>query len=165
MKTLFLLRHAKSSWKDETLADFDRPLNRRGKRAAETIGNYFKTHAIVPELILCSPAVRARETLELVSKAAKWSTEVRYDQRIYEASGMRLAEIVTQIDNDRKAAMLVGHNPGMEELLFLLTAERVEIPTATVAKIAVKATKWVHASDKRATLEWVVKPRDLENTD
>jgi len=120
MKTLFLLRHAKSSWKDETLADFERPLNRRGKRAAETMGAYFKSEGIVPELIVCSPAVRARETLELVTKAAKWSTEVRYDQRIYEASGMRLAEVVSQIDNDRKVAMLVGHNPGMEELLLLM---------------------------------------------
>src|SRR5215510_12737237 len=162
MKTLFLLRHAKSSWKDETLADFERPLNRRGKRAAETIGNYFKSEAIVPELIVCSPAVRARETLALVSKAAKWSTEVRYDQRIYEASGMRLAEVVSQIDNDRKVAMLVGHNPGMEELLLLLTAESVGIPTGTCAKIAVKANKWANAVDKRATLEWLVKPRELE---
>ena len=162
MKTLFLLRHAKSSWKDETLADFERPLNRRGKRAAETMGNYFKSKAIVPELIVCSPAVRARETLELVSHAAKWATEVRYDQRIYEASGLRLAEVVSQIDSDRKSAMLVGHNPGMEELLFLLTAERVEIPTGTVAKIEIKASKWVHSADKRASLEWLVKPRELE---
>lgn len=162
MKTLFLLRHAKSSWKDETLADFERPLNRRGKRAAETMGDYFRSEGIVPELIVCSPAVRARETLELVSKAAKWSTEVRYDQRIYEASGMRLAEVVSQIDNDRKAAMLVGHNPGMEELVLLLTAESVEIPTGTCAKIAVKASKWANAVDKRATLEWLVTPRELE---
>ena len=162
MKTLFLLRHAKSSWKDETLADFERPLNRRGKRAAETIGNYFKSEGIVPELILCSPAVRARETLELVTKAARWSTEVRYDQRIYEASGMRLAEVVSQIDNDRKVALLVGHNPGIEELLLLLTAETVQVPTGTVSKVAVKANKWANAVDKRATLEWMVKPRELE---
>jgi phosphohistidine phosphatase len=162
MKTLFLLRHAKSSWKDETLADFERPLNRRGKRAAETMGAYFKSEGIVPELIVCSPAVRARETLELVTKAAKWSTEVRYDQRIYEASGMRLAEVVSQIDNDRKVAMLVGHNPGMEELVLLLTAESVAIATGTCAKVAVKASKWANAVDKRATLEWLVKPRELE---
>jgi phosphohistidine phosphatase len=162
MKTLFLLRHAKSSWKDETLADFERPLNRRGKRAAETMGDYFRSEGIVPELIVCSPALRARETLELVSKRAKWSTEIRYDQRIYEASGMRLAEVVSQIDTDRKTALLVGHNPGMEELVLLLTAESVQIPTGTCAKIAVKAGKWANAVDKRATLEWLVKPRELE---
>src|ERR1051325_3345599 len=111
MKTLFLLRHAKSSWKDETLADFERPLNRRGKHAAETMGEYLKAKGVVPELILCSPAVRARETLALVTKAAKWATEVRYDQRIYEASGLRLAEVMAQIENDRKLVMMVGHNP------------------------------------------------------
>jgi phosphohistidine phosphatase len=162
MKTLFLLRHAKSSWKDETLADFERPLNRRGTRAAETMGDYFRSEGIVPELIVCSPALRARETLELVSKRAKWSTEIRYDQRIYEASGMRLAEVVSQIDTDRKTALLVGHNPGLEELVLLLTAESVQIPTGTCAKIAVKAGKWANVVDKRATLEWLVKPRELE---
>ena len=99
-------------------------MNRRGKRAAETIGRYFKTSAIVPELILCSPAERARETLKLVLKASKWATEVRRDQRIYEASAQRLVEVVSQIDNDRKVTMLVGHNPGLEDLLLLFT----EIP-------------------------------------
>jgi phosphohistidine phosphatase len=162
MKTLFLLRHAKSSWKDETLADFERPLNRRGKHAAEMIGDYLKAKGVVPELILCSPAVRARETLALVTKAAKWTTEVRYDQRIYEASGLRLAEVVSQIENDRKTVMMVGHNPGTEELLFLLTGNSEEVPTGTVAKVLLKTTKWATAADKRATLDWLVKPRDLE---
>jgi phosphohistidine phosphatase len=163
MKTLFLLRHAKSSWKDETLADFERPLNRRGKRAAETIGSYLKAKASVPELILSSPALRARETLELVIKAAKWITEVRYDQRIYAASATRLAEVVCQIESDRKVAMMVGHNPGLQELLFLLTGNNEQLPTGSVAKIAVKTTKWTNAADKPATLEWLVKPRELDS--
>src|SRR5215203_2254928 len=121
MKTLFLLRHAKSSWRDQTLPDFERALNGRGERAAEDIGRYLKTKSIVPELVLSSPAVRARDTLAIVSKAAKWTTEVRYDQRIYEASGLRLAEVLSQIEDDRNVVMMVGHNPGMEELLTLLT--------------------------------------------
>lgn len=165
MKTLFLMRHAKSSWKDDTLADFERPLNGRGKRAAETMGQYLKHHATTPELILCSPSERTRETLKLVLKAAKWTTEVRYDQRIYEASGMRLAEVVSQIENDRKVAMLIGHNPGIEELLLLLTSERNEVPTGVVAKLVLKTTKWTNAIDKRATLDWLTKPRDLEHED
>src|ERR1700752_993047 len=103
MKTLFLLRHAKSSWKDDTVPDFERPLNRRGKPAAETIGHYFTTSTIVPELIRSSPPERARETLERVLKSARWTSEVRYDQRIYEASAQRLAEVVSQIDNNWKA--------------------------------------------------------------
>src|SRR2546423_6386227 len=111
MKTLFLLRHAKSSWKDESLPDFERPLNRRGKEASEQIGRYMKKELIAPELILSSPAVRARETVERVSKAAKLNVEVRFDQRIYEAGGLRLLEVVSQIENERKTVLLVGHNP------------------------------------------------------
>src|ERR1044072_9974015 len=149
MKTLFLLRHAKSSWKDETLPDFERPLSRRGKRAAETIGQYFRTSSIVPELILCSPAERTRETVGLVVKAARWNVEVRYDQRIYEASAQRLAEVVSQIDNDRKVAMLVGHNPGLEDLLLLFTGNTDVMPTGAIAKLLLKTTKWTSASERR----------------
>lgn len=162
MKTLFLLRHAKSHGKDETLPDFERSLTRRGKRVAETVGRYLKTHASVPQLILSSPAVRARETTELVINAAKWATEVRYDQRIYTADEMRLGEVVAQIENDRKVALIVAHNPGIEELLLLLTGNREQVPAGSVAKIRIKATKWSNAVDKRATMEWLVTPRELE---
>ena len=162
MKTLFLLRHAKSSWKDETLPDFERPLNRRGKRAAENIGKYFKTSTIRPELIVCSPSERTRETVEIVLKTARWTTEVRYDQRIYEAPAQRLAEVVSQIDNDRKVAMLVGHNPGLEELLLLFTGNTEVMPTGAIAKLLLKTTKWATAFEKRATLDWLVRPRDLD---
>jgi len=163
MKTLFLLRHAKSSWHDQTLADFERPLNGRGRRAAELMGHYLKTDSILPELVLSSPAVRARETLDLVTRAAEWSTEVRYDQRIYEASDIRLAEVVTEIDDERNVAMLVGHNPGLEQLLLRLTGETVEMSTATLAKVAFEITEWTNAIDKRGTLESLVKPGDLES--
>jgi phosphohistidine phosphatase len=161
VKTLFLLRHAKSSWKDQSLPDFERPLNRRGKEAAERIGRYLKHKLIVPELILSSPAARARETVERVSKAAKLVTEVRFDQRIYEAGGLRLLEVVSQIENERQTALLVGHNPGLEELVMLLTGDTEQLPTAALAKIEIKSSKWTTAGDKRAKLAWLIKPRDL----
>ena len=161
MKTLYLLRHAKSSRKDESLPDFERPLNRRGKQATEKIGRYLRKELIVPELILSSPAVRARETIERVSKAAKWKVEVRYDQRIYEAGGLRLLEVVSQLENDRKTALLVGHNPGLEEFLLLLTGEMQRLPTAALVRLEIKSSKWANAADKRARLVWRVKPREL----
>jgi phosphohistidine phosphatase len=161
MKTLFLLRHAKSSWKDESLPDFERPLNRRGKHATEKIGRYMKDELIVPELILSSPALRARETIERVAKAAQWKVEIRFDQRIYEAGGLRLLEIVSQLENDRKTALLVGHNPGLEELLLLLTGEGEALPTGTLVRLELKSSKWANAADKRARLAWLVKPREL----
>ena len=163
MKTLFLLRHAKSSWKDQSLPDFERPLNRRGKEAAERIGRYLKKHElIVPELVLSSPAVRARETIERVARAAKWTPEILFDQRIYEAGGLRLLEVVSQIENERKTALLVGHNPGIEELLMLLTGEAKRVPTGTFMQIDLKSSKWTNAADKRAKLAWLVKPRKLD---
>ncbi|HEX6731609.1 MAG TPA: histidine phosphatase family protein [Pyrinomonadaceae bacterium] len=162
MKTLYILRHAKSSWKDETLPDFERPLNRRGQRAAETLGHYFRENEIVPDLILASPAFRARETIEIIIKTAKWRTELRYDERIYEASAMRLFEVVSQIENDHKTVLLVGHNPGLEELLQLLTGNIEQMPTGGLAKVALKAAKWGNALQKKASLESFVKPRELE---
>jgi phosphohistidine phosphatase len=163
MKTLFLLRHAKSQRKNETLPDFERLLTGRGKRTAETVGRYLRSDGRVPQLILSSPAVRTRETVELVMKAAKWTTEVRYDQRIYDADGIHLAEVVAQIENDRKVALIVGHNPGIEELFLLLTGNGDQIPAGSMAKLRIKTTKWANAVDKRATLEWLLTPGEMES--
>jgi phosphohistidine phosphatase len=162
VKILFLLRHAKSSWKDQSLPDFERPLKNRGKQAADRLGRHLKHELIVPELVLSSPALRARETIERVAKAAKWDVEIRFDQRIYEAGGLRLLEVISQIENERKTALLVGHNPGVEELLMLLTGESKKVPTATLMKLELKSSKWANAADKRARLAWLIKPRDLE---
>ena len=161
MKTLILLRHAKSSWKDESLPDFERPLNRRGKEASDLVGRYLKEQMIVPDLILSSPSVRARETVERVAKKAGWTTEIRFDPRIYEGSGLGLLEVISQIENDRKTALLVGHNPGLEELLMLLTGDNKRLPTAALAKVEIKAAKWAAAADKRARLASLIKARKL----
>src|SRR5467141_3628936 len=110
MKTLLVLRHAKSSWKDSGLADSERPLNGRGKRASDLIGRFLRKEKLRPDLVLCSTAIRARETVRLVLEAARLVVETRYDQRLYLASAGRLAEIVSQIDEDRANVMLVGHN-------------------------------------------------------
>src|SRR5258705_13969781 len=113
MKTLFILRHAKSSWKDKDQRDFDRPLNERGKKAAETIGRYIRKEGISPELILSSTAVRARQTTDIVVRTTKLQSELRYDERIYEASPSRLVEVISQIDEKLNSVLIVGHNPGM----------------------------------------------------
>ena len=162
MKILFLLRHAKSSWKDQSLPDFERPLNRRGKQAAEKLGRYLKRELIAPELVLSSPALRARDTIERVAKAAQWNVEIRFDQRIFEAGGLRLLEVISQIENEVKTVLLVGHNPGVEELLMLLTGESKKVPTATLIKLELRSSKWATAADKRAKLAWLIKPRKLD---
>jgi phosphohistidine phosphatase len=161
MKTLFLLRHAKSSWKDSILQDFDRPLNGRGRKAGELVGAFLRKQRLTPDLVLSSPAVRARETVEIVLKAAKLSVELRFDQRIYEAGPLRLLEVISQIDEHKNAVLIVGHNPGIEELLEVLTGQLERINTGTLAKIDLSTTKWSKTLEGKGSLDWLVKPKEL----
>lgn len=161
MKTVFLLRHAKSSWNDSSLQDFDRPLNVRGLRGAELVGTYIKKQKVLFDLVLSSPAVRARETIEIVLKTAKVQTELRYDQRIYEASPQVLIEVITQIEEEKSKVLLVGHNPGIEKLLEILTGAIVHVATGTLAKIDLETAKWSKALETQGNLDWVVKPKEL----
>ncbi|HEY6806384.1 MAG TPA: histidine phosphatase family protein [Pyrinomonadaceae bacterium] len=162
MRHLYLLRHAKSSWKDESLADFDRPLAGRGRRACDVIGEFITTNEIEFDLAVSSTAVRARDTIDLIRQRARLKFEVRYDERIYEAGEARLLEVISQTENDKKSVMLVGHNPGLEQLLQSLTGTEETFPTAALAKINLKISKWSESLTGKATLEWVVRPKELE---
>jgi phosphohistidine phosphatase len=162
MKTLFLLRHAKSSWDDAGLRDFDRPLNERGLEAAPLIGKAMRRRKLQPDLIISSPAVRAKETTGLVHEAAGLKAVVRYDERIYEASTRRLLEIVSLIDDSVGSAMMVGHNPGFEELVAVLTGEAKRMPTAALASIELNIESWSEISMDVGKLKWLLKPKDLK---
>jgi phosphohistidine phosphatase len=164
MKTLFLLRHAKSSWKDETLADFERPLNSRGKRTTKTLGALFIKEKVKPELILSSCAVRARETIEPILSLTKLRSELRFDERIYEASAERLFDVITQIEKTIRSVLIVGHNPGLEELLASLTGQSETMSTGALAKITLENSNWNSIEAQAGTLEWLVKPKDLEKS-
>ena len=159
MKTLFLLRHAKSSWKDNTLPDLERPLNARGRKAAQLMSNFLKQEKVIPDLILSSCAVRARDTIDIMWRSAMRGSELRFDERIYGASLDQLLEVITQIDKDAQSALLVGHNPGLEELLHALTGKTETMPTAALAKITFKTSAWGKTIEGGA-LNWVVKPKD-----
>lgn len=161
MKKLLLLRHAKSSWEDASLPDFERPLNERGRRAAPLMGKFMREQGLRPDLVISSPAQRARETIALVLEAAGIETELRYDERIYEASAARLLEIISQIEDDQTEVMLVGHNPGFENLLEHLTGEGERMPTAALTRIILNAEKWNEAGEQGGRLEWLVKPKEL----
>jgi len=161
MLTLYLLRHAKSSWDDASQQDFERPLNNRGRKACAVIGEVIEEKGIDFDLVLVSTALRTRQTIELVKERAKLRGEVRYDERIYEATVSQLLEVVSQVDNDRKSVLLVGHNPGLEGLLTLLTGEDVRVTTANLAKIKIKATKWSANLANKGTLDWIVRPKEV----
>ena len=162
MKTLYLLRHAKSSWDDPGLKDFDRPLSGRGLKAAPRMGSYIRKEKIRPDLILSSPAFRAKQTTTLVCEAAGLTDVViHFDERIYEASAQRLFEIVVGLKDNLDSAMMVGHNPGFEELLAALTGESKRMPTAALACIELNVKKWSDVSANSGKLKWLIKPKDL----
>src|SRR5688572_33325074 len=163
MRTLYLLRHAKSSWKDETLRDFDRPLKGRGRRAAEQMGQILAEEKLKSPLVISSPAVRARETLDLVLNSAGLKLEPRFEERIYEADVGTLFEIVKSIADTSNTAMMVGHNPGFENLLDYLTGDTRHMPTCALAKIEFDAGSWREVSEESGRLELFVTPKELED--
>jgi phosphohistidine phosphatase len=141
-RILYLLRHAKSSWKDDSLKDFDRPLKGRGRDAAQRMGKRLASEKLEDAVLICSPAARARETAQIVLKHSRLRMDQRFDERIYEASLRDLLQVVSEIPDDKQTAMMIGHNPGFEELLTFLTGEARRMPTCALAKIKLEAASW-----------------------
>jgi phosphohistidine phosphatase len=160
MKTLFILRHAKSSWDDASLADFDRPLNKRGLEAALLVGETIRKNKFQIDSIICSPAKRAEQTAVLVKDTAQIETDIRFDDGIYEASPHRLLEIASELDDKIKSAMLVGHNPGLEGLLKMLTQEVEVMPTAALAVVDLKIDSWKEIHIDCCSLRTLIRPKD-----
>jgi len=157
MKNLFLLRHGKAVSSSAGLQDFDRSLSDQGREQAERVGKYLQQQNIGFDLVLSSTALRARETTELVLTATESMSEVRFDQRIYEASVQQLLELVSQIEEEKNEVLLVGHNPGLEELLKRLTGRFESMRTSTLAKIAFGASEWTEAVAEKGDLSWLFK--------
>ena len=167
MKTLTLLRHAKSGWDDMNLRDFDRRLNDKGKRAAAVIGRHMRSEGLSFDHVVASPAVRVAETLDGIGSGYGSSLSPAWDKRLYLASAATLLDIVHELPADHARVMLVGHNPGLEDLLLLLAADPGEAgdkyPTATLAELSV-GEDWADAGKGTATLVRFVRPRDLDPT-
>ncbi len=161
MKTLLVLRHAKSSWKDENLADFARPLNERGKRDAPRIGELIRREEIVPDLIISSSAKRALKTAEAVALACGYESEIKATRALYHAWSDEYLEELNEIPDKYETVMIVGHNPGMEGLVEDLTNEWISMPTAALAQISIEIDRWSELSfDSPAVLVNTWQPRD-----
>ncbi|MBI1238675.1 MAG: histidine phosphatase family protein [Alphaproteobacteria bacterium] len=173
MKTLLILRHAKSSW-DDDLPDKDRPLAKRGHAAAPAMGRYIAQQGYEPDLILCSTARRTLETLDLVMPALGRRVSVLYEEPLYLAEAKSLLERVRWVEDTVETVMIVGHNPGLEELALLLCgmpiepAERERIaaikekfPTAALAVFTFAAKHWRTIGPGRGRLVDFKRPRDL----
>jgi len=145
MKTIILVRHAKSSWKDLSLDDFDRPLNKRGKRNAPFMGEKLKEMEIMPDLILSSSAKRAKKTAIAIAKAIGYpKKKIKYDKNMYHSSAWYLLEMVRNQDNKNETIMLFGHNPDLNIIADMLLKQNpvYNIPTTGVYCIRFEVDKW-----------------------
>ena len=154
-RTVYLLRHAKSSWDDPELADIERPLAPRGRKAAKKIARYLRDHDVRPELVLCSPAARARETLAAIGEG-----EIRPE--LYGASAAELLGVIRGLPDDVSSVLLIGHNPGMEDLAGAFAPLPGEkFPTGALATFAFDCERWAEVAPGGAELVDYVVPREL----
>ena len=142
MKTLLLLRHAKSSWKNVTLEDHDRPLNKRGSREAPQAGEFLRESVLVPDSIVSSSALRAKSTASLVGEICGRQVFVSIDPRIYLADLDTLITVVQNCSSVVQRLLVIGHNPGLEQLVEKLTGEYRELPTTALAHISLPISSW-----------------------
>jgi len=167
MRTLHLLRHAKSSWDDDTLADHERPLSSRGIRDAKRIAEHLRTLDARLDLVLCSSAVRTQQTLGLV-KPSLGDAAVHVEDGLYAASADALLERLRGIPESAHSALVVGHNPGLQDLVLHLAApgpllEKViaKFPTGALATLALADRTWISVHQGDAVLVGYAVPRDL----
>ena len=170
MLTLSLFRHAKSSWDNPDLEDFERPLNDRGEAAAPRMGKFMAEQGIVPDLILCSPAVRARQTLELALPHFPSEPTVNYEDDLYLTASATMLKRIRKLEAKVKHAMIVGHDPGMHQLAIeftgsgepeLLQAMARKFPTAGLAVIEFDVNAWSRVKPGAGRLALFMTPKRL----
>lgn len=172
MKRLILLRHAKSDWDDPVARDFDRPLNRRGEKAAQLVGKFAQDSGIRFDLLVASPAVRVVQTLDTFLAGYGKTQDPHWDRRIYLASAPTLFEVIRDLPDTATSVMMAGHNPGLEELILELVPDdgaspsrddvEVKFPTASIAVLDLAIDHWADAAPNSATLVSFTRPRDLD---
>jgi phosphohistidine phosphatase len=142
VKRLLILRHAKSSWDDLSRDDWARPLSPRGERDAPRVGNLLRERSLIPELIITSDAVRALTTARAVAEAAGYDGAIVAEPSLYHAKPDEVLETLKGVTDAVRAVMIVGHNPGLEDLVTRLTGEAVDLPTAALVHLAVPVDAW-----------------------
>ena len=167
-RTVILLRHGKSSWSDSTLADIDRPLAPRGERASRELAKYIRRKRIRPALVLCSPALRTRQTLEAVEASLGKRCVVEVVPQLYAASEQELLERLQALPEPVSSVMLIGHNPGLHDLALVLASQGAylpqleeKFPTGALATLVARSTSWSALSPGDAELVDYVVPRQL----
>jgi len=167
-RNLLILRHAKSDWDTDATNDFERPLAKRGERDAPRIGQWLKRQKLLPNHVVSSPAQRARQTSETACKAMGIKeTQINWDERIYAATEGELLKVLADCPKKKKTVMLVGHNPGLEDLVAYLAGAGLEIPadgkvlpTAAVAHLKMPEN-WTDLKEGDGQLVSIKRPKDI----
>ena len=159
MKKLMLVRHAKSDWNDPTQDDFDRPLNERGLAAAPHMAARLLQQSIIPQRIISSPALRAKTTALAFSLKLNLP-EISYNEAIYDARYADLLRVINKLPDDDDFVALVGHNPGMSDLLYELTHDMADMPTCAVAVIEFNTDHWELAGEGMGRVKFYDFPKN-----
>jgi phosphohistidine phosphatase len=163
MKTILIMRHGKSSWKQKDIEDHERPLKKRGKKCTEIIGEMVIKKELVPQVILCSTAVRAQQTAERFMEAVQFNGKIEYLDELYLAEEEKVAQILAQLPDEIERAMVIGHNPGLEGLVQELDKHVKSMPTAALACFALQIKSWKDFDLKtEAELVGYWKPAELK---
>jgi phosphohistidine phosphatase len=170
--TLTLLRHAKSSWDDAIARDFDRPLNKRGEKAARVMGLWVKREGLTFDHVVASPAVRVIDTIDEFVKGSGIRIDANWDRRIYLASSATLMDVLRDQPDSARSVLMVGHNPGMEDLVFDIVPEDSgsplraivweKYPTGAIARMELGIDRWADVDHKCGKLTHFIRPRDLD---
>lgn len=165
MKTLLLMRHGKSSWKDDSLDDFDRPLKKRGRRDVPKMADLMKEERLIPDYLLSSPAVRCSQTVEILSEELDLTDDmIEYVEEFYKAEIEDYLDVLTDVADSFRKVMIVAHNPSLEGLLQTLTGEIEPLPTSAIACIKIGVSSWEELEEdgeEIAQLVEVWRPKEL----
>lgn len=163
MKTLLLLRHAKSSWDEPGLDDHDRPLNKRGRKTAPRMGQLLRDEDLVPDVVVSSSAVRAESTAEAVAQACGYEGGIDQRRALYLAAPSAYLRVLHDLPDKAKRALVIGHNPGMEDLLEALSGRARRMPTAALAVLEIDVKHWSELElDGRARCVKVWRPKEID---
>lgn len=161
MKELLILRHGKSDWDASYGADHDRPLATRGRRAASLIGQFVRGAERLPDRVVTSTAVRARDTVEIAAEAGAWDCPIVQSKQLYEAGVREVLRQIHGLDSGDERVLLAGHQPTSAAVVHHLTDAHVAFPTAALACIAVSVERWSEVDRGCGELLWLVTPRIL----
>ncbi|BAF71585.1 phosphoglycerate/bisphosphoglycerate mutase [Sulfurovum sp. NBC37-1] len=163
IKTLYLIRHAKSSWKDIDASDFERGLTKKGKKSIETIGSYLKLRGVCPDIILSSCALRAQETADCLAKKLEFDGKINYMQELYFTDTETLKQIVMLQENDADTIFVIGHNPQITDMANSLIDEHIsKIPTMGVVATNFDIEQWSDLGNVKGTMDFFISPKQFQ---